>query len=360
MRTGRELFAALADRVGKTANIRILWTTAATRLTQDDARRVVGVQANGADDIVTVNGRSGVILTTGGYEFDAAAKLNFLKAPDIHFYGNPANTGDGLRMAQAAGADLWHMNVMIGRAIGHYTLPDGTNVNVPILAGPPGGYVITDSRGARFMDESRQAQGMHDVYNDLLPFDSAAGEYTRIPCFYFFDNRRMSSPLTMLNMAAAGVGLYDWSPDNQREVERGWISCADTIREAAARAGVREPDVAEETVLAFNAACKAGSDLYRNNDLEPIVGPPYYCIPLYPGGSNTIGGPRRNERAQIVNPFDEAIAGLYGAGELGSVIGALYPAGGCNLSDAFCFGQIAAESALGLLEPGLLQGQKAT
>ncbi len=38
----------------------------------------------------------------------------------MHFYGNPGNTGDGIRMAQAVGADLWHMNQMIGRAIGHF------------------------------------------------------------------------------------------------------------------------------------------------------------------------------------------------------------------------------------------------
>jgi succinate dehydrogenase/fumarate reductase flavoprotein subunit len=69
-------------------------------------------------------------------------------------------------------------------------------------------------------------------------------------------------------------------------------------------------------------------------------------VARYPGGANTCGGPRRNERAEVLDVFGEPIQGLYAAGELGEVIGLLYPAGGCNLSDAFCFGQIAAESAL--------------
>ena len=49
----------------------------------------------------------------------------------------------------------------------------------------------------------------------------------------------------------------------------------------------------------------------------------------------------------MLNPWGEAIPGLYAAGELGQVLGMLYPADGANLSDAFCFGQLAVESALG-------------
>ena len=81
-------------------------------------------------------------------------------------------------------------------------------------------------------------------------------------------------------------------------------------------------------------------------NLVPIEGPPYYCVPLVPGGPNTSGGPKRNARAEILNPYGEAIPGLYGAGELGQPVGQLYPAGGCNLSEGICFGQIAVESAL--------------
>jgi succinate dehydrogenase/fumarate reductase flavoprotein subunit len=67
---------------------------------------------------------------------------------------------------------------------------------------------------------------------------------------------------------------------------------------------------------------------------------------MHPGGSNTCGGPRRDEQGRILDPFETPIPGLFGAGELGQVIGMLYPAAGANLSEALCSGQIAAESAL--------------
>jgi succinate dehydrogenase/fumarate reductase flavoprotein subunit len=69
-------------------------------------------------------------------------------------------------------------------------------------------------------------------------------------------------------------------------------------------------------------------------------------VPLFPGGSNTSGGPRRNERAQVLDTEGRPIPGFYAAGELGQPIGLLYPADGSNLSEGVCFGRIAAEHAL--------------
>ena len=122
------------------------------------------------------------------------------------------------------------------------------------------------------------------------------------------------------------------------------------MRDAAAAAGLADPDSAQRTVDDYNEGCKRSADAFGRPELSlvPLEGPPYYCVALYPGGPNTTGGPRRNGRAEILNAFGEVIQGLYGAGELGSAIGQHYPAGGCNLSDAFCFGQIAVETALGV------------
>ena len=75
--------------------------------------------------------------------------------------------------------------------------------------------------------------------------------------------------------------------------------------------------------------------------------PPYYCMPLVPGRIEHLGGPRRNEHAQILDVFGEPIPGLYEAGELGEPVGLIYPANGANISDCLCFGRIAAEHALG-------------
>ena len=60
--------------------------------------------------------------------------------------------------------------------------------------------------------------------------------------------------------------------------------------------------------------------------LEPIAEGPFYAIELSPSMLNTQGGPRRNEKAQIVRPDGTPIPRLYSAGELGSIYSYLYRA----------------------------------
>jgi succinate dehydrogenase/fumarate reductase flavoprotein subunit len=343
IRSGRHLFAALAAAVEARPEVEIVWETPGARLLRDADGRVSGVEANGS----RFHARAGVVLASGGYEYDEALKLDHLRAYPMEFYGNPGNTGDGVRMAQAAGADLWHMNQMIGRAIGHFELEDGGELNVPIvIAG--GAYVLLDQDCKRFANEVLQANGRHDFYYELLVYESERARYPRIPCYWFFDAERLRFPIVNQLTGATVVGIYDWSPDNSREVERGWIHTGATVEEAAAKAGL-DPAAAAAAVREYNELCASGREdpLGRPREsLVPIDEAPICCVPLYPGGSNSAGGPRRNERAEIVDPFGEPIPGLYGAGELGQAMGLLYPAGGCNISEALCFGQIAAESAL--------------
>ena len=54
----------------------------------------------------------------------------------------------------------------------------------------------------------------------------------------------------------------------------------------------------------WNRACDAGHDAEfgRTLMLEPIAAGPFYAVELSPSMLNTQGGPRRNERAQIVRP----------------------------------------------------------
>ena len=99
--------------------------------------------------------------------------------------------------------------------------------------------------------------------------------------------------------------------------------------------------------------CAVGQDAFGRplSSLVPLDSPPYYCMPLYPGGPNTCGGPRRDEHARILSPSGQPIPGLYGAGELGEAVGMLYPANGGNLSESVCFGRLAAEHAMGRVLP---------
>ena len=343
---GVMLFDALAAAVER-AGIPVVYDAPVRRLVTD-AGRVTGVEIGTSSGTETIGARHGVVLACGGFEYDDQLKLNHLRAWPVHFYGNPGNTGDGVKMAQQVGADMWHMNQMIGRAIGHFPLGDEW-LNFIIAIDPPG-YVITDKHGERYANEKMQAQLLHGFYYEMLHFDSEKAEYPRVPSYWFFDEtRRLAGPLTLSHIGAVRVGLYDWSADNSREIERGWIGRGSSIEEAARAAGMPNPEAAAATVARYNEVCRTGADWQGRpaDTMIALTNPPHYCVPLYPGGSNTSGGPRRDAGGRVLNPWGEAIPGLYAAGELGQVLGMLYPADGANLSDAFCFGQLAAETALG-------------
>jgi succinate dehydrogenase/fumarate reductase flavoprotein subunit len=341
---GASLFASLRDTV-EAGGTEILWGTPAEKLLRDGNGRVTGVQAG---DGRRIRARDGVILATGGFEYDEAAKLSYLRAYPMYFYGNPGNTGDGLRMAQEVGADLWHMPQIVGRGVGYFQMESGDWQAFFIAINPPG-YVILDADGKRFANEYDQAMNKHDFYYDLVHFDTHRGINPRMPCYWIFDEkRRLKGPATLINVGACSVGLYEWSNDNSKEIEQGWIAKGDTPEAAAKAAGLDAPESVAESIRAYNESCTTGRDPFGRppESLVPIDTGPYYCVKLWPGGPNTTGGPRRDAQGRVLDVRGEPITGLFAAGELGQVSGLMYPADGGNLCEAFCFGQIAAENAL--------------
>ena len=99
----------------------------------------------------------------------------------------------------------------------------------------------------------------------------------------------------------------------------------------------------EETIDNWNRYCVEGNDPEHGRDpstLTPIDTPPFYEIIQWPGSGNTLGGPRRDEHARVLDPDGKPIPRLYSAGELGSIYGFLYQGGG-NLAECIAFGRIA-------------------
>jgi succinate dehydrogenase/fumarate reductase flavoprotein subunit len=144
-------------------------------------------------------------------------------------------------------------------------------------------------------------------------------------------------------------GVYIWSADNSIELAKGWIKKANTIKELAALIG-KDPTVLDATVTKWNGYCTAGADLdfgRTTANLKPVITPPFYAMELKPTFYNTQGGPRRNEKSEILNPDGKPIPRLYGGGELGSPYAHCYN-GGMNLGDCMAFGRIAGENAVKL------------
>ena len=346
---GETLHQWYIHAVGRERHVTPYFGHSATALIQESrGAPVTGAECAVDGETRRFRARRGVVLCCGGYGQDRDMVLNYLKAYPIYFYGNPFATGEGVRMAMEVGADLWHMNQMIGRAVAHFDVDAHTGYSFNISLAPPG-YVITDRYGRRFANEWLQAVSKPHFYYELLAYDAERLEFTRIPSYWFFDERRMRArTLTSRSVGVVAMGLYDWSMDNEKEVSSGWIKRGSSIEGVAAAAGLADPEAAARTIAEYNAGCAAGSDPFGRpaNSLVPLDRPPFYCVPVYPGGANTNGGPRRDACARILDARRRPIPGLFGAGELGGAIGLLYPSPGANLSEAFVFGQLAAETAL--------------
>jgi len=358
LRMMRFMYEQVASR-----GIDVRYQTSAARLLTDNMGRIIGAKIldcrKGSPQEVNIRATKAVVLCTGGFEENEAMKLQYLRVYPMYFTGGTSNTGDGIRMAQEVGADLWHMNCVSARLCAKF--PDFPVAFFIDFSGggwsqrsmktekekAPAGFIIVDKYGRRYMTEDLKP---HAASYECGWFDSHRLEYPRVPSYHIFDHRRVKfGPLAQRSSGPTGPHqLYKWSWDNLTEIRKGWIVKGDTVAELAANLSM-PPENLTNTIDNWNRCCQAGSDPeFGRNPLElmPLDAPPFYAIKLFPGGSNTLGGPRRNSRAQVLNPFGEAIPGLYAAGECGSVFGMLYPAGGGNLAECIAFGRIAAENAV--------------
>jgi predicted oxidoreductase len=107
-----------------------------------------------------------------------------------------------------------------------------------------------------------------------------------------------------------------------------------------------DPATMEDTVNRWSGFCDArhDRDFGRRLMLAPIAKGPFYAIELSPSMLNTQGGPRRNEKGQIVRPDGTPIPRLYSAGELGSIYSYLYQGTG-NIGECLAFGRVSGRNA---------------
>lgn len=139
---------------------------------------------------------------------------------------------------------------------------------------------------------------------------------------------------------------YSWSEDNSVEIDKGWIKRAQTIAELAEILSL-DANTLHDTIARYNQACRSGVDdvFGRNPDtLDPVSAPPYYAISSPPLLGWTNGGPRRDGRARVLDPYMNHIQGLYAAGSVSSTY-SWGKDGGFHIADALAFGRIAGREA---------------
>ncbi|MFD0744652.1 FAD-binding protein [Phytohabitans flavus] len=221
----------------------------------------------------------------------------------------------------------------------------GRRFQRPARCRPARGF-FADGSGRRF---TREPGRQHSLHLEVAGLDAERLVHPRIPAWWVFDERRrVKGSLVNTRMGPAGpVREIEWSADNLTEIDRQWVRRAPTVRALAAICGM-DPDALERTVATYNAACASGVDDEFGrpaHTLTPLGDPPYYALALWPGGSNTSGGPRRDADARVWSVRGAPIPGLYSAGELGSMYGLLYPSGGGSVAECMAFGRIAGRNA---------------
>jgi len=361
--TGADGFRFLQNLV-QARKVQVLMDTPATALIQDpQTRAVLGAKARRKGKEITLLARRGVILACGGYEYNRGmlADFHFPGATDYIFpWGTPGNTGDGIRMATEAGAALWHMASIEWGAL--CARKPSQKFGTAIGAGlgrvmPEGSFIFVNRYGKRFMPENTSL--IHrKAPLEILFFDHERAEYRNLPAYMVFDEEyRRKGPVAsrrehFQEMWGGPVGypaihnVYEWSNDNQAEIDQGWVFQAGTLAELAGKIGADAPAL-EETVRNFNGTCGEGRDSQfgrPGNSLAPLETPPYYALELGLTLVNTQGGPRHNQDCQVLDFADRPIPRLYAAGELGSFFGFLYQ-GGSNYPEAWAFGQIVGRRA---------------
>jgi succinate dehydrogenase/fumarate reductase flavoprotein subunit len=317
--------------------IPVLVETRAHELIREDGS-VIGLLAERDGSDYRISAAAGVILASGGFEWNDALKERFLPGPVSHPNSTPTNEGDGLIMAIEAGAALGNMTEVWGSPSGAVPGEEygGAPLNRILVAERLCPHaIIVNRRGQRFANEGAPYNELGKAFNEIDPTTS---EYRNVPSWAIFDKQyRDSYPV---------LTVLPGDPDPE------WLTSNETLDGLAAQVGI-DPAVLTDTVQRWNGfvAEKHDPDFARHTspvDFEaphPSMGaierPPFYALPVHQGTLGTKGGPVTNARGQVLDTNGDVIRGLYAAGNvMASPAGAGYYGGGATIGLAMTWGYI--------------------
>ena len=327
----------------------------ATELVVEDGRvrgvRITIESADQPDMSHLVRARRGVVIATGGFEWNPELVTSFLRGPMTSPASVPSNEGDGLLMAMRAGASLanmpqawWAPTVSVpgDEAFGR---PRATLLNRERTLP---GSIMVNRAGHRFANEAANYNALGGAFHHLDPADFG---YSNLPCWLIFDGRN-----------ARTFGSFG-TPAGTPIAE--WITRADTLAGLADLLGVDTASLTD-TVSRWNDFVDAGDDAdfgrgrsaydrwsgdgrYRG-ELASTLGrldeAPYFAVEVHPGTLGTSGGPRTDADGRVLDSAGLPIPGLFAAGNAAAAPTALaYGGAGGTLGPIIVFGRAAGLAA---------------
>ena len=343
---GRELMRTVRAAVDA-RGIPVYLQTPAVSLITDESGAVVGVWAKSpAKGKISIRARRGVLLATGGFDHNKEMREHFLPGPVYYPSAVPTDTGDGILMGMAIGADLRNMNEVWGWPVKEITIAGkkmGSFDGGGERAKP--GSIYVNRFGQRFCNESANYDA---TTRNFYWWDNSIMDWRNIPAFCIVDSEYRKR--------------YKFGRQKPG-VEQPWMNRSDTLEELAGKLGI-DAEGLMATVERVNIFAEEGVDRdfhrgekpfdrltygdsertdLKNPCLGPIKTPPFYGVRVYPGSLGTCGGLRINGNSQVLTPYGKVIDGLYAAGNTaGSPAGAGYPGAGATLGAGMIFARIAA------------------
>jgi succinate dehydrogenase/fumarate reductase flavoprotein subunit len=303
---------------------------------------VVGAVVADREGVSTASARA-VLIATGGFQGDPAARERYLGTGGarLTLRANRFSTGDGLRLALAAGAATTpHMNNFYGHVVPFplSKFEPEDYLRLSQLAVPH--CLLIDENGQRFTDESlgyfRCAQAVFRVPGSraLMIGDAAAyNEYVRQP-------------------SSQGADVFDRLEEARREGAN--VASADTLEALGEAVQKWDFDGATlaRTVSEFNAEMAAGAVAGRpprKRFDHSYDKPPFFAMEVRSAITFAQGGIRIDTSGQVLDTALRPVPGLFAAGaDAAGVFGGGYAGG---LANALVFGLSSASTALGYPAP---------
>ena len=329
--SGNTYIRTLAEQCGK-LGVTILHSCDATELLTADGA-VAGVKAVRPDgQEVSVNAKS-VVIATGGFgaNVEYRQEVNTGVWSDVVLDStigctniNPCAQGEGLKLAEAAGAEL----VGLADIQLHPCGTPGTGLMEDIR---------TSGRNRIFVNEAGERFVNEGAARDTL----CKAIFAQTNSTYWVVVNKLRYPDTT-TPDANGATI-------ENMVATGHVTAADTVEELAAATGMDAAKL-QASIDAYNAvvAGEAEDELgfVANNtaDAQMTEGPWYACRKV-PTVHHTMGGIRVNLSSQAVDADGNPVAGLYAAGEVTGGTHGENRLGGNAIADCVTFGRNAGVQA---------------
>jgi fumarate reductase flavoprotein subunit len=326
----------LADKFIAAGGQILLNTSAEKILRGSDGKINSVIAADKQGGTILINTKS-VILASGGFTGnDELLHKYFPDYWDSDAYATLAvktNTGDGIRLAEDAGAGLNDYATLIKEPATTYFGGEESiysrmsssanmwvnkhgerfqnetwsgNASVNVLAKQPGkiGFALFDDSSVQDVDNRLKSQGQDSDLKGFYKAENKKGGYVKIS-------------------------------NNWDDIAR-WIGA--------------DPQVLKATIERYNSLCKQGRDADFNKDpslLTALATPPFYAVKIGPLMIDTYGPVRINALMEVLDKKDNPIPGLYAGGAIcGQIQGNDYHFFGGALSFAVTSGRIAGENAV--------------